>query len=121
MLSRQFDFDGPTLALAVARTFAHRGTAMEFPPVALTAQFAADPIKRIQWRGFLAKSKLTGSQDLAEVLRAITVFLNWSPWRCRPGGTWRNGRPRGRGRAKTTTLFGETKPRITQNVRKNTK
>ena len=76
MLSRQFDFDGPTLALAVGRTFAHRHTAMEFPPVALTPPFALDSIKRTQWRGFLAKSKLTmAPQDFQEVLQAITVFL----------------------------------------------
>ena len=76
ILSRQFDFDGPTLALAVARTFAHRGTAIEFPPVALTPRFASDPIKRTQWRGFLTKSKLiTASQDFEEVLQTIVVFL----------------------------------------------
>jgi hypothetical protein len=76
MLSRQFDFDGPTLGLAVARTFAHRGTELEFPPVALTPRFALDPIKRIQWRGFLTKSKLTAApRDFPEVLQTITVFL----------------------------------------------
>jgi hypothetical protein len=76
MLSRQFDFDGPTLASAVARTFAHRGTAMEFPPVALTPQFASNPARRIQWRGFLTKSKLTAvPQDFSEVLQTIGVFL----------------------------------------------
>ncbi len=76
MLSRQFDFEGPTLASAIARTFAHRGTAMEFPPVALTPRFASDPIKRTQWRGFLKKSNLTAApQNLQEVLQMITVFL----------------------------------------------
>ena len=76
MLSRQFDFEGPTLALAVARTFAHRGTPMEFPPVALTPRFASEPAKRTQWRGFLTKSKLaTAPQDFQEVLQTIAVFL----------------------------------------------
>ena len=76
MLSRQFDFDGPTLVSAVSRTFEQRGTAMEFPPVALTPQFASDPIKRTQWRGFLTKSKLTTApQDIQEVLQTLVVFL----------------------------------------------
>jgi hypothetical protein len=76
MLSRQFDFDGRGLALAVARTFEHRGTAMEFPPVALTAQFGSDPVKKTQWRGFLSKSKLTmAPHDFQDVLATIAVFL----------------------------------------------
>ena len=42
LLSQQFDFDGPLLATAITRTFAHRQTAVTPVPVALTPAFAAD-------------------------------------------------------------------------------
>jgi hypothetical protein len=76
MLSRQFDFDGPALVSAVARTFAHRATALEFPPVALTSRFGSDPARQTQWRGFLRKSNLNAApQDFPAVLQAIADFL----------------------------------------------
>jgi hypothetical protein len=76
ILSRQFDFDGPTLALAVARTFAHRGTQHEYPPVALTSEFASDPARSSQWRGFLKKANLTiAPADFPAVVGAIGGFL----------------------------------------------
>ena len=42
-LSRQFDFDGPTLSSAIAKTFSNRGTAVESDPIGLTSAFADDP------------------------------------------------------------------------------
>jgi len=44
MLSRQFLFDGPTLAAAMAKTFARRQTALELPSRALTESFASDSV-----------------------------------------------------------------------------
>jgi predicted nucleotidyltransferase component of viral defense system len=76
LLSRQFDFDGPTLAIAVSRTFAHRKTALTENPVALTAVFAEDPTKVAQWRGFLKKSRLEHAPaELKEVTDALGAFL----------------------------------------------
>jgi len=74
-LSRQFDFDGQTLGNAVAKTFSNRGTKISAEPVGLTAQFADDPTKKAQWRGFVRKSRLDTSSDLAEVLFAVARFL----------------------------------------------
>jgi hypothetical protein len=74
-LSRQFDFDGQTLGNAVAKTFSNRGTKIVPEPVGLTAKFSDDPTKKAQWRGFIRKSRLDTSSDLAEVLLAVARFL----------------------------------------------
>jgi hypothetical protein len=76
LLARRFDFNGPTLATAVKRTFAHRKTAIVSLPVALTAAFAADPSKQTQWRAFLRKSRLEDAPaELQEVVDALGAFL----------------------------------------------
>ncbi|NLS94018.1 MAG: nucleotidyl transferase AbiEii/AbiGii toxin family protein [Planctomycetaceae bacterium] len=76
MLARQFEFDGTTLATAIAKTFARRETALEIPPYALTESFAADSVKIAQWNAFLRKSRITPSPGaLAEVIAAIAAFL----------------------------------------------
>ncbi len=45
VLSRQFDFDGATLASAIQRTFAHRKTVVVSRPTALTDVFTSDTSK----------------------------------------------------------------------------
>lgn len=76
LLSRQFAFDGTSLATAVSRTFANRRTALNPNPVAFTPDFAGDSVKQTQWRGFLRKSKLdTAPADLAEAITTIREFL----------------------------------------------
>ena len=75
-LSRQFDFDGPTLSSAIAKTFSNRGTAVESDPIGLTSAFADDPTKQAQWRGFLRKSRLDASAELFDVVVVISSFLS---------------------------------------------
>ena len=76
LLSRQFDFDGAILAQAMANTFATRGTQMPAAPVALTAAFANDPAKQVQWQGFVRKSRLhSAPENFAGVVEAISGFL----------------------------------------------
>lgn len=48
MLSRQFDFDGATLATAIEKTFSARGTALKPEPIPLTNSFAEDIKKSAQ-------------------------------------------------------------------------
>ena len=76
LLSRQFDFEGPTLAQAIQRTFENRGTPVNPEPVALTPEFASDGTKQTQWNGFLTKSLIdfapTRLQDVAD---SIAVFI----------------------------------------------
>ena len=75
-LSRQFGFDGATLADAITRTFSHRGTAIAVPPLALTSTFASDPAKVAQWRGFLRKSRIISAPDnLGQVVDVLAAFL----------------------------------------------
>jgi hypothetical protein len=74
-LSQQFDFDGQTISDAITRTFSNRGTKIVPEPVGLTTKFAEDPGKNSQWRGFLRKSRLDASPDLAGVIADVTHFL----------------------------------------------
>lgn len=76
LLSRQFDFDGGTLAAAIAKTFANRGTRVTPEPTAFSAAFSSNPAKKTQWQAFLRKSRLTEApNDLAKVVEAIATFL----------------------------------------------
>ncbi len=76
LLSRQFDFDGQTLATAVATTFANRGTAVPEEVLAFTPRFASDAVKQTQWRAFLKKSRLENAPAaLQAVVEAIATFL----------------------------------------------
>jgi predicted nucleotidyltransferase component of viral defense system len=76
LLSRQFDFDGQTLATAVTKTFANRHTPVSSQPAALTAAFATDPAKITQWRGFLRKSRLKGvPEELTTIVDAMRGLL----------------------------------------------
>jgi hypothetical protein len=75
-LCRQFDFDGQVLSNAIAKTFSNRGTTIVQEPVGLTSKFSEDPAKKIQWRGFIRKSRLVASPDLGEVLLCIRSFLD---------------------------------------------
>jgi hypothetical protein len=76
LLSRQYDFDGATLATAVQRTFANRKTAVAPSPTALTSAFGSDVSKRSQWQAFLRKTKLDGvPASLQAVIDELVPFL----------------------------------------------
>ena len=76
LMSRQFDFDGVTLAEAILKTFTTRGTKIPTEPLALTDAFAEDATKASQWRGFLRRNRLSEvPKDLAEVIMSIGAFL----------------------------------------------
>ena len=75
-LSRQFDFEGPLLVRAVTETFARRQFEVPAASPSLTDEFAAEPARKAQWRGFLRRSRLEGvPQDLREVVREVSIFL----------------------------------------------
>jgi hypothetical protein len=76
LMSREFDFDGVTLAEAISKTFSTRGTKIPAEPLALTDAFAQDATKAAQWRGFLRRNRLSEApKDLAEVIMSIGAFL----------------------------------------------
>jgi hypothetical protein len=76
ILSRQFDFDGPTLATAIQRTFANRNTAVLSRPTAFTPEFGGDASKQIQWQAFLRKAKLDSVPTMFQaVIDDLVQFL----------------------------------------------
>ena len=98
LLSRQFDFDGATLAGAIEKTFTHRGTTVTPEPTAFSPAFATDASKVAQWRGFLRKIRLDeASPELVAVSEAIREFLSAPAAAIRDGRsftqTWRAAGP----------------------------
>jgi len=76
LLSRQFDFDGETLAAAISQAFSHRGTDLLAQPVALTTSFAEDASKTTQWRAFVRRNRLENAPtDFNSAVEAIAAFL----------------------------------------------
>jgi nucleotidyltransferase AbiEii toxin of type IV toxin-antitoxin system len=74
LLSRQFDFNGTTLAEAIRLTFEKRGTAIPTEIEAFTKSFI--DAKQTQWEAFLTRLKqyyVPGSFN--EVITAISGFL----------------------------------------------
>jgi predicted nucleotidyltransferase component of viral defense system len=77
VIARRFSFEGPQLARAVAATFRRRGTPLpDGVPVALTAEFSEDGVRRQQWKAFLARiGQEQGAPGLSEVVDALSRFL----------------------------------------------
>ncbi len=75
VLSRAGEFAGDRLARAIAATFARRQTEIPAePPDALTAAFAADPMKLRQWTAF-ATDIATQPEPLGQVIDDLAAFL----------------------------------------------
>lgn len=78
VIARRTKLDGAMLARAIAATFARRQTALpSAPPLALQAEFAADPAKQRQWSGFIARNRLADT-DLDHTIGLLYTLL-WSP------------------------------------------
>jgi hypothetical protein len=76
-LSRNYAFDGVTLALALKRTFEKRGTAIPVDvPLAFTSDFVT-PEKLKQWRSFLNRFARYPEDisDFASVILQIRSFI----------------------------------------------
>jgi predicted nucleotidyltransferase component of viral defense system len=75
VLSRNFEFKDDKLARAIAATFARRKTEIPLePPDALTAAFAADPLKIQQWDSFVEDVAYKPG-SLADVVKDLAAFL----------------------------------------------
>jgi hypothetical protein len=76
-LSRQFSFDGPTLAAAITATFEHRKTPLVTNlPLALTETFSQDAGKISQWTAFIKRARIDSSaQSLHDVVEVLVTFL----------------------------------------------
>ncbi len=76
-LSRDFPFEGRSLAEAIQKTFARRGT--ELPkgrPVTFTAEFFEDADKKKQWAAFCERNRnYVGEVPLQVVCQELAAFL----------------------------------------------
>jgi hypothetical protein len=69
-------FDGETMRLAVAATFARRGIAIPSGrPLALTSEFAENAQKKVQWAAFVRRTRRPDLHDLPLVIDALATFL----------------------------------------------
>ena len=77
VMAREFEFDGETLQAAIRATFKRRKTPLPVEvPFGLTAEFATDATKQMQWKAFIGKSKLRVKEaDFEKVVDAIREFL----------------------------------------------
>jgi hypothetical protein len=77
ILSRQFDFDGQPLILAISNVLSKRAIKLEFPLTAFQDHFTKNPVKDNQWKGFLRKSHLDfAPQQFCEVAALVEGFLS---------------------------------------------
>ena len=76
-LSRTLEFEGATLARAIAATFNRRSTPLpKEAPAALTEEFGEDAGKQALWKAFLRKGRLDAdSKTLGEVVTELREFL----------------------------------------------
>jgi hypothetical protein len=76
VLAERFEFEGGELVEALQATFERRGTRLSGDlPVALTAEFANDPTKQVQWAAFARKSSVARApKQLEEVLARVRAF-----------------------------------------------
>lgn len=93
LLASQYDFAGSALALAVAKTFDHRGTKLEANPIALTRAFTSAERTQKQWATFVKRSQLaTHPQRSTKPAKYCSASL--LPWH-RPRSRLGLSRPRG--------------------------
>lgn len=86
VIARTSELDGATLVSAISATFARRNTSVpKFVPIALTAEFSSNPIKDQQWRAFVTKAGLQGS-NLQDVVEGLAIFLNPAITACNLSG-----------------------------------
>lgn len=75
-LCQSFDFEGATISQAVRTAFGNRHTPVSVQPTVFEQSFAKDPGKDLQWRGFIAKSRLDNAPAAFEdAVAVIKVFL----------------------------------------------
>ena len=77
IIARQFAFEGATLVAAVTATFNRRLTDIpQTVPTGLSDEFATDEHKDTQWKAFLARSQLEGTEmTLSQLIDELRNFL----------------------------------------------
>lgn len=77
LLSERFDFDRDLLRSAIERTFARRETGLpDGTPSALTARYATNPAKTVQWAAFMRNAGIPEhTLSLETAVERIRLFL----------------------------------------------
>ena len=77
LISETISFKGRNLTNAIRKTFNTRNTQIPTGiPLALTREFADDPLKRVQWQGFLRKLEDCSAPDsLEQVQQQLLLFI----------------------------------------------
>lgn len=77
LLSRQFDFGGRTLSMAIEKTFHKRGTVIPLQMEDLKKTLIQEAGKEIQWRGFIRKNRLIdASETFNDLISTVIAFLS---------------------------------------------
>ncbi len=75
-LIKEFDFDRELLQKAIRATFKSRQTPMpEKLPVALTDEFAVNPLIVARWEAFIKRNRINSETDLALIIRNLSGFF----------------------------------------------
>lgn len=75
-MQKRFEYSGAELREAISQTFKRRKTDIPHaPPDGLTADFANNPQKQIQWQAFLRKNGLIDVGDLPQIVESARDFL----------------------------------------------
>ena len=76
VLSREFEFEGAAVGAAIRATFKRRRTKLVAAPLALTDEFAANPMKVQQWQAFVRRGRLKLVEaNLTTVIESVRAFL----------------------------------------------
>jgi predicted nucleotidyltransferase component of viral defense system len=76
VLSRRFEFNGPSLQKSIINTFKRRETAITENIAIFTERYYQNHEKLQQWQGFLRKSKVSDvTKDLSHITSEIKIFI----------------------------------------------
>jgi hypothetical protein len=76
ILSRTFDFKGELLSETIEKTFANRNTPITINAAILDPSFGKDGDKKVQWQGFIRKTKLINApESFEEIMTVVKLFL----------------------------------------------
>jgi hypothetical protein len=75
-LIKEFEFGGELLQTAIKATFAARQTAMPREmPLALTDEFAGNPLIISRWKAFIRRNRITSETDLTALIENLREFF----------------------------------------------
>lgn len=75
-LIKEFELDQDLMRKAIQATFANRQTVMpQTLPIALTDDFAADPLIVTRWQAFIKRNRIPAETDLSVIINRLREFF----------------------------------------------